>query len=45
MLGKIMQRSVDDENTTYINIGRFRLIFKYGKYIGWYNTKLGRVLK
>lgn len=45
MLKKIIERAGDDEVTTYLNVGRFRLIFKNGKYVGWYNTKLSRVLK
>lgn len=46
MLKKLtLERAADDDVTTYLNVGRFRLIFKNGKYMGWYNAKLSRVLK
>ena len=46
MLKKLtVERAADDEVTTYLNVGRFRLIFREGKYIGWYDTELSRVLK
>ena len=33
-----------ETGTTYICIGRIRLIFRDGKYVGWYNAKLSRVV-
>ena len=35
----------DPENPYAVDlcIGRFRLLFRWGKYKGWYNSKLNRV--
>lgn len=32
----ILMKSVDDENTFYICIGKKRFIFRNGTYCGWY---------
>lgn len=29
--------SAEDPNTTYVDLGDVRLIFKNGEYFGWYN--------
>ena len=28
--------SCEDPNTVYIQLWKIRLIFRYGKYVGWY---------
>ena len=28
--------SCEDPNTVYLDFGDIRLIFRYGKYVGWY---------
>jgi hypothetical protein len=40
----MFKRCCEDPNTTYLCFGRFRLVFRYGKYAGWYDAKLEKVL-
>lgn len=37
-------RSCEDPNTTYVCLFGIRLIFREGKYSGWYNPNLKKVL-
>lgn len=32
----IIQQSVEDANTKYVGLFGIRLIFRSGKYVGWY---------
>ena len=44
-LRKLFVKRVPGEaNAVDLCVGRFRFAFRRGKYIGWYNAKLSRVL-
>lgn len=36
----MIQRSCEDPSVVYLTLFRWRFIFRDGKYVGWYNTKL-----
>lgn len=40
----MIKRSCENPNTVYVWFFGKRLIFRDGKYVGWYNPKLDKVL-
>ena len=40
----MFKRNPEDPSVVYFCIGRIRFIFRDGKYVGWYNAKLIRVV-
>lgn len=41
----LVHKSCEDESTTYIDLFGIRIIFRNGRYDGWYNAKLKKILK
>lgn len=40
----MFKRDPEDHKVLYICIGRWRFKFVEGKYVGYYNSKLGKVI-